>query len=287
MRRLLSSLLFVMPLAHSAWATPDLNLVSGNTSGTVPDTPKVPQARSASADAPSNFTSTSGASAAVSSAAPLTQTSTLGTPMLNIVSGAANVTFSGVGSQVLYANDINGWNVSLILGLSNSPALTGTNGGYGLQLTSASATCFGGGCSTDPLDIYLSDTGFTQPTPDFNTYFSSTQTGVGTSSQMAWFDPSNTLFGTSTAIATVGSFTGLGAFAGSGSGPGPGASSSAGPSPYALTIEDIFNPNGGAASFGATGDITAAPEPSSLILFGTLLLLYAFTMRRSKIPGSR
>ncbi len=97
--------------------------------------------------------------------------SALATPELNIVSGGSNVTFNGSGDQVLYANDVNGWNVSLVLGLSNSPDLSGTPGGFGVQLTSVEATCFGGGCSTDPLDIFLSDTGFTQPGAEFQHVF--------------------------------------------------------------------------------------------------------------------
>ncbi len=285
MKRRLLSLCFVISLRHVAWGTPDLNLVSAATSPTAPGvrSETAPGAYVTPATSSRNngpFSASGDTVSSMGGMAPLAPSGP-GTPQLNIVSGASNIIIPGMGNQVVYSNDVNGWNVSLAFGLSNSPNLSGTPGGFGLELTSASATCFGGGCSTDPLQIFLSDTNFVGMTSSLSSYFSSTQTGVGTSSQKAWFDNSNTLFGSATPIGNVGPFTGIGAFAGSASGPGP-----AGTSPYSLTIEDVFNPNGGPASFGSSGDITGistVPEPSSLTLFGTLLIVCASRLlRRSK-----
>jgi len=128
------------------------------------------------------------------------------TPELNLVSGASNVTQVGTGSTVSYSNtNFNGWNISVVFGASNSPNLSGVNGAFGIDVTSLTATCTGGPCTSAPLDIYLSDTGFTQAvaTGGFVTTFSTTQSG-GTATQTAWDTTANTIFGEGTSIGTVG-----------------------------------------------------------------------------------
>jgi hypothetical protein len=66
--------------------------------------------------------------------------------------------------------------------------------------------------------------------------------------------------------ATVGPFSASGGFGTSAGGPGLVG-------PYSLTIEEIFNDNGGSASFSADANVTEVPEPSSLALLGSGLLM--------------
>jgi hypothetical protein len=197
------------------------------------------------------------------------------TPELNLISGANNTTVVGIGSTVSYSNtNFNGWNITVVVGASNSPNLTGGAGLFGLDITSLTATCVVGSCSANPLDIYLSDTGFTQAVGagGFTTTYSSTQTG-GSTSETAWDSTANTIFTQGTLIGTVGPFTSSGVGSVKGGGP-------AGPSPYSLTIEDVFNANGAAASFSTDGNIASVPEPGTVILFGSALVLCASKLRR-------
>jgi hypothetical protein len=202
----------------------------------------------------------------------------MATPELTLVSGAANSgAVLGSGSTVQYSNtNFNGWNVSIVFGTSNSPNLQGVNGLFGIDITSLTATCTGGNCSANPLDIFLSDNGFTQPVGvgGFTTTYSSTQTG-GSTTQMAWESATNTFFAQTTAIGTVGPFTSSNHGSATGGGP-------AGPSPYSLTIEDIFNAGGSPASFSTDGNITSVPEPGAVVLFGTVLVLCASGLQRRR-----
>jgi hypothetical protein len=197
------------------------------------------------------------------------------TPELYLVSGGTNVTVPGSGSTVNYSNtNFDGWNISVVFGSSNSPGLTGVNGLFGLDITSLTATCSGGPCSSNPLDIFLSDTGFTQVVAanGFTSSYSTTQHG-GSTSQLAWDTTANTIFGEGQSIGTIGPFTGTNHGSVSGGGP-------AGPSPYSLTIEDIFNANGSAASFSTDGDIAAVPEPAAISLLGGVLLVLGNRLRK-------
>jgi hypothetical protein len=121
------------------------------------------------------------------------------------------------------------------------------------------------------LDIFYSDTGFTRSVAagGFQTTYSATITGSGTSSEIAWANSANTLFalgGGNTIGAAVGPFSASGGFGTAAGGPGIVGS-------YSLTIEEIFNDNGGSASFSADANVTAVPEPSSLALLGSGLLM--------------
>ncbi len=199
------------------------------------------------------------------------------TPELKLTSGASNTIVIGSGNTVSYSNsNFNGWNISIVFGASNSPNLTGPAGLFGIDITSLTATCTGGACSGNPLDVFLSDTGFTQPVGPggFTATYSSTQSG-GSTTLMAWDDTTNTIFGTGTPIGTVGPFTNSNHASVSGGGP-------AGPGQYSLTIEDIFNANGAPASFSTDGNITAIPEPGAVLLFGTTLVLCASSLLRRR-----
>jgi len=191
--------------------------------------------------------------------------------------------FNSSNGTISYGNiDFNGWDISVTSGTSESPGLSP----FGLDLTSLTATCEGGGtsagkgasdpCSADPLQIWYSDVNFGVHVPanDFMTTFSSTQTGGGSVSESAWFAMTNVLFGQAHLIGTVGPFTSSGV----GSATGGGVATT---EPYSLTQEEVFNANGSnPVSFSVDGNVTAVPEPTGIVLFGTVLLLCAIGFRR-------
>ncbi|HLY17144.1 MAG TPA: PEP-CTERM sorting domain-containing protein [Bryobacteraceae bacterium] len=198
------------------------------------------------------------------------------TPELNLVSGADNVVVTGTGGTVSYSNaSFNGWVIDVVFGSSFSPGLVP----YGIDITSLTATCIvGSACSANPLDIYLSDTGFTTVVPAgaFKSDYSSTQTG-GTTQQWAWDDTTNTIFGKGTSIGTVGPFSGTDSGSVMGGGP-------AGPAAYSLTIEDVFTSGVSGASFSTDGNISSTvPEPGAIILLGTVLAFCSRKLRRPQL----
>lgn len=201
------------------------------------------------------------------------------TSALQITSGATTVTITdqtgtdldGTAGSVLYINhNLDGWDITFAGGTSLSPGVFP----FAIDIGSFTADCAaGGGCETHQLTISYSDIGFTAAVPagGFSTTFSATIAG-GSTSQSAWDDTTNTLFGTGTLIGSVGPFIpphGSGTV----SGGGP-----AGPAPYSLTITDYI----AAGSHGVSldGNITTVPEPSSLVLFGTGLLAFASFAKR-------
>jgi len=183
----------------------------------------------------------------------------------------------------LYTNaDFNGWQITVVAGSNSSPSLSP----YGLDL-SVLASCASGNCLTDPLDVFYTAQNFTATIPalGFETTYSSTQTGPGTTRAITWADSTNTLFGGGVPpvgadhLGSVGSFSSPGGFGTATGGP------SEGPSPYSLTIEEIFNANSSdVASYSANGNITAAPVPvpPSLALLASGLLAAILLTRRSR-----
>jgi hypothetical protein len=214
---------------------------------------------------------------------------------LEIVSGATTITIADngagdlnpAGGTINYTNpDVNGWTVEFAFGISDSPSTS-----TALDLASLTASCgglFTAMCSANPLDILFSDTGFTQADLVFSTTYSSTQSGIGTTSESAYLDAGNVIFAETTLIGTVGPFIAPG---------GVGTVTApliAGPSPYSLTLDQVFTDLGtgsdvvfsadGAVSGGVPGLGGAVagtvPEPGAAVLFGTILALCTIKLRR-------
>lgn len=185
---------------------------------------------------------------------------------------------AGDGPNVLVGAVDQGWLVTIEAGTSNSPNLTPD----GIDIASLDVSCVTATCRTHPLQVLFSGLGFTQSvsTGHFNTaYTASLVTGTlghtPSTSQSAYSDNLNAIFGKATPIGTVGPFSAIGSGSASGGGP-------AGPAAYSLTIDDTFNAGGGNATFSALGNITATPtpEPGSMLLFGTGLLGLGGILRR-------
>jgi hypothetical protein len=188
------------------------------------------------------------------------------------VSGASTTTVTGTGTTTYSNSNFDGWNIVITAGASSSPSLSP----FGLELT-VLATCNGGTmCSANPLDIYYSDTNFNVAVPagGFQTTYSATLSGNGTTSETAAVGSSNALFSMGSTIGTVGPFSPVGGF-GTATG-GPATSGT-----YSLTLEDTFNAASGiATSFSSDANLTATPEPGTLALLGSGLLgLLMFTRR--------
>jgi hypothetical protein len=199
------------------------------------------------------------------------------TPELEITSGATTTgVLTGAGGVVSYSNtNFAGWDLTIILGNSNSPSLVP----YGMDMVTLSAECVSGAACSE-LDVQLSDINFTQPAPGLQTGYSATDTGsTASTTQNAWYSTTNAYFAETSSIGTVGPFVGAGTFAGMAEAVGPGTTT-----PYSLTIEDTFAgcSGSGCASYSTDANITDAPEPASLALVGTALLFCASKLRRRK-----
>lgn len=134
-----------------------------------------------------------------------------------------------------------------------------------------------GGAHT--LSIEFSDDNFSVPSPAFSLKFGGTLSGSGAVSVQgdAYLDEGNALFAQTSYIGTVGPF-GPGAFAGTSSGPGTADTS------YSLT-QIITLTTTGPANFSGDFELSPVPEPTSVALFGGVLLFTGAAIRR-KLSGN-
>jgi hypothetical protein len=174
--------------------------------------------------------------------------------------------------RILISTTLNGWDISLSGGISNSP-----NAQPGLDLSSVTATCeAGGACASgaiNALSISFSDINF-NVAGGASTHYSATISGggSGSTSESAYLDNTNTIFGTGTLIGTVGPFTGTNSGTASGGTAVP---------LYSLTLVQTFTATGdGPVTFSVDGAVSVVPEPGAVVLLGTALVLCAAGMRR-------
>ena len=159
-----------------------------------------------------------------------------------------------------------GWTGITATGISNSPD-AGFPGALDLGTFTATDST-----STQTLDVLFSDTGFTTPAGGFSLGYSvHTIIGTGPSSASGWWDNTDTLGAETNPIGTITFPTGVGTSTVTAGGTVV--------SPYSLTIEEAFSPTT-AVAFSADGSIIATPEPTSIVLFGTILSLAGFAFRR-------
>src|SRR5262245_43152577 len=91
-------------------------------------------------------------------------------PELFLKTGANAIqVIGGPGSVSFASSNFGGWNLMVIFGASSSPDLAP----FGIDLTSLTAECVGGGSCSD-LSVWMTDTGFTTTAGGFINSFSST-----------------------------------------------------------------------------------------------------------------
>jgi hypothetical protein len=186
----------------------------------------------------------------------------------------------GSSGSVSYQNtNFDGWNISFngilpgVIGTSNSPSLMP----QALDLSSFDAECVLASCSA--LTIQLTDTDFAGPIGPggLATTLSGAITGSGTVSQWAYMDSSNTPFGKGSEIGSVlmGAAPAVAATSYGGTG-SEGA--------FSLTLIDTLGACSSAncATYSLDNNITAAPEPGTLALFGGGLLGCALAISRRR-----
>lgn len=196
------------------------------------------------------------------------------------------------------ASSFGGWNVTMgsTQGTSYSPSASP----IGLDLGLFTAACTNGdACETSPLTISISDTGFTTPGEFGGSTLGNTQTGSGTVEQWAFINSSNTnctVTGWSagspqwSSSSCTGTQMELGSpltLNGSGTVMSYGTGTTA--TPYSLTLVDQFTANcsgtgsgSGCVTFSEDNNVTAAPEPGSLAIFGAGLLGCALFVSRRR-----
>lgn len=199
------------------------------------------------------------------------------TGILGPAAGAVSYTNIATCNSTVQTGCLGGWQVTLSLAASNSPALTP----YGLDLHNLTAECFTGTCAN--LVVEASDVGYTTPSPTIlRETFTGSLTGAAQASQNAWFSQTDSYFATGTSLGAT-----------------PTETQATSPfayannthltltGPFSLTMEETFagcSSSNDCASYSTEGMIrTDVPEPASVALFGSLLLLFASRLRRRKI----
>jgi hypothetical protein len=228
-----------------------------------------------------------------------TSTAFAGPIEMLLISGHRTELISGTTaspSSVSFTGTFNHWSItgptsgmSGMSGMSDSPNLVMNLSGYAATCTGSAAEC-----SSNPLTIVISATGFTVPitTNQFLLGFGGSAQG-GTATTSAYYDTSNSYFCNSTDEDDGGGW-GLGNQCGSSNligsltltGQSNGMSLNGGPDPirsYSLTVSDTFSASGGLdPSYSVHTTLTNVPEPGTLALFGAGLLGYALVGNRRR-----
>lgn len=167
---------------------------------------------------------------------------------------------SGDAGVVLFFGDLTGWSINITSGFSK-PTLGSATQPI-LDVTSANISSYGIGST---LDIWFTDTDFAAISNAVSTMAGIGGTTSGSVTYRAYYDSSNTPFGTANELADM-SFSSF-AF----SGQGGNQLSSA--DPFSMTLRITIDHSGHSpyqiSSFDA---IVRVPEPTTLLLFGSGLL---------------
>jgi hypothetical protein len=162
---------------------------------------------------------------------------------------------------------VGAWDINLTTGFSAGP------GNPIMDLSSFDATS---GVGAAPLEVELSDNGFSAGASLFSlTSSGHTVSGSGTATYSAYFDAGNTDFAKTTLIGTLGPFSGL--YATSTTGAGTTGT------PYSLTEDLVLTAGASGVRWSTDSSITDAPEPASLTLLGSALLGLGLLGRLRKV----
>jgi hypothetical protein len=207
-------------------------------------------------------------------------------------SGCAGLTGdkSSLAGTLSISGAINGWTITVISGVSKSPIVTP----QALNMSSFTASCNPGqGCASGAagdLEVKFSDINFDVPVGagGFLTNYSGAITGGGvtSTSENAYFDNSNGLFAETNLMGADGPFS-TSSFNGTASGGSVSATSL-----YSMTLDQVFIADAGGSSFSVDGNIkvgtssngnAAVPEPGAIVLFGSVVALSIWRLRRRRL----
>jgi hypothetical protein len=209
--------------------------------------------------------------------------SAFATAEMTLTSGSASVTIFDNGTcigcvgsdsgalsttgNIIFSGPVGGWTIDVSAGISFGPADTT------IDLSSINAASNGAA----PLTVTFSDTGFTTPSPSFLMFgFGTLAHGAGTAGLKAWVDTTNTIFGEPVGglIGSVGPTSANYTYSINGG--------SGDVTPYSITEALTLTGNEGTL-WSTDSMVTSVPEPATVVLFGSVLLLCASKLRRRKV----
>lgn len=186
------------------------------------------------------------------------------------------------GAVTINASNFDGWSITLSSGSSNSPSCppVGVNGVGCVNDTNINAQSTGSGT----LSVYFADTGFNTEQA-FQVAFSAPQlTGVSASQTAYAFTGALPLGSGVTSPVLTGQIGSTLTF----TAPGVQALSTGGAGltgPFNLLLATTFTAGAGGGAFNANGNITAVPEPTSMLLVGSALLGLATLAKKKLLRG--